>query len=98
MTKPFYPATLDGLVLTFSTVSAPQLAARVHAKGCQMVQMIGRPGYRKVRLIDPVDQETIDDLNERGFAVRFCKCCELSRPEPRAETPQAGQPGPPKGV
>ncbi len=67
---------LAGLVLLFSRVAQPANAARLHAASCSVVK-----GARRTTIISPaVDvelQTEVDDLNERGFPVRRCRCCEV---------------------
>jgi len=60
-------------VLLFHTAAHPTRAARLHAVDCPMVNTAKRRGGVVRAHLDP-DQESIDDLNERGFPVRECKC------------------------
>ena len=66
------------LVLLFSTVADPSRAARVHVETCAMVNTAAR-GRKVVRAAEGTladIQADIDDLNERVFPVKFCKCCK----------------------
>lgn len=60
-------------VLLFSNVARPDLAARLHAAECPMVNT--SKGHRGAvnRIDDPTDDD-IADLNERGWPVKRCKC------------------------
>lgn len=58
-------------VLLYNTCADPERAARVHASTCEMLKTAGR---KVVRVEGPDLQETIDDLNERGYPVKRCKC------------------------
>jgi len=69
------------MVLLFNTSADPALAARLHASTCNMVNTASKRGmFRRVRLITDENlapyssvQETVDDLNERGYPVKKCK-------------------------
>lgn len=63
---------MGSTVLLFNNCAAAHLAARVHAEGCPMVAA-ARRSRGKVRVC-AADEETVADLNERGFTVRECKC------------------------
>lgn len=58
-------------VLLFSTRAHPDRAARVHAVSCPLVAAAKRS--RATKVLD-ADDETIADLNDREFPVKFCKC------------------------
>jgi hypothetical protein len=61
-------------VLLFNTAADAHLAARLHAATCPMVNTAAKRGRKSVKLIDEDVQENVDDLNERGFTVKRCKC------------------------
>jgi hypothetical protein len=61
------------IVLLFSTVAHPSRAARVHAPECNMVNTAGRKVSKTEGTVAEL-QWMIDDLNEREFPVKFCKC------------------------
>lgn len=63
---------LAGLVLLFNTVAHPDRAARLHMVSCSMTNTAKGRG-RTTKSFDPV-QDEIDDLNERGFPVKACRC------------------------
>ncbi len=63
--------TAPKLVLLFNTVADPSRAARIHADTCPMVRTAGKKVHRL-----PADQDIIEDLNEREFQVKKCKCCK----------------------
>jgi len=69
------------LVLLFSTTKPANVAARIHAADCAMVNTSGRKVIPQ-RFENGVDPETGDtlveveaDLEERGYPVKRCKCC-----------------------
>ena len=64
-------------VLLFNTCAAPQLAARLHTAECAMVNTAKSRPRGKVKLITGDIEETVADLNERGFPVKECKCLKL---------------------
>ncbi len=66
-------ADTGSVVLLFSNVARADLAARLHAPSCSMVNTSkGRRGC--VTRIDDPTEEDIADLNERGWPVKRCKC------------------------
>lgn len=67
------------VVLLFSNVARADLAARLHAPSCSMVHT--SEGRGAVSRIDDPTAEDLADLNERGFAVKRCKCLP---PEPKS--------------
>jgi hypothetical protein len=79
---PVDPATLVGLVLLYSTVAHHTRAARLHAQGCPMVNTARGRGKRTTRLIEGTVEYlamVVDDLNEREFPVKRCRCCRTAR-------------------
>jgi hypothetical protein len=67
--------TLTGLVILFNNCADPSRAARLHAPSCAMVNTAkGRRG--KVSIVTDDIAENVEDLNERGFPVKRCKCCK----------------------
>ncbi len=67
------PGAVVKVVLLFSNVARADLAARLHAPSCSMVQTSkGRRG-RLTRIDDPTEED-IADLNDRGWPVKRCKC------------------------
>jgi hypothetical protein len=67
----------EGLVLLFNTSAKAELAARLHAQSCPMVNTArARNGRVKVSLIEDGIADEILDLTERGFPVLRCKCCK----------------------
>jgi len=69
---------LSSLVLLFSTRAHPSRAARLHSKECAMVNMGAR--NQSMKACTPT-QDDIDDLNERDFPVKRCKCCTGGSPQ-----------------
>lgn len=68
-----------GLVVRFSLVG---VNATIHAAECSSAQK-SRGGFIGRRFtVAPADQETVDDLIERGYPTKFCKCCK-ARQAPR---------------
>ena len=65
---------MTGLVLLFNNCAAPHLAARLHARSCPMLRTAKRRGS-VVRVEGADVAEQVEDLNERGFPVKRCKCC-----------------------
>jgi hypothetical protein len=65
------------IVLLFNTCAHHSLAARLHADDCPMVRM-ARRGSGVIRTDNP-SQEDIDNLNEREFPVKRCKCLNAHR-------------------
>jgi hypothetical protein len=65
------------LVLLFNKCCDPSRAARVHAPECAMVNTAknGRRVSKEEGTLAEL-QASIDDLNEREFPVKFCKCCK----------------------
>jgi hypothetical protein len=62
------------LVLLFNTAAPAHLAARLHALPCAKVShALSNPFVVVVR--DDTESEA-DDLRERGYSVKRCKCCE----------------------
>lgn len=61
------------LVLVFNTVARADLAARLHSESCSMVR--ARGGVVVIR--EDLECE-MQDLCERGFPVKRCKCCEVA--------------------
>lgn len=59
-------------VLLFHTVADATCAARLHASDCPMLRTAKRGGV--VKRHDNPSQEDLDDLNERGYPVKRCKC------------------------
>lgn len=59
-------------VLLFKTTGPAHLAARLHSPDCPMLRTAKRGG--SVKRLDNPDQAEIDDLEERGFSVKLCKC------------------------
>lgn len=66
---------LEGLVLLFNNCADPSRAARLHAPDCNMVHTAGKSGRGKVNLITTDLAANVEDLNEREFPVKLCKCC-----------------------
>jgi hypothetical protein len=66
--------TGEKLVLLFNTVSKPELAARVHRSSCPLVTNAARRRGKVIR--DEASEEVIADLEDRGYPVKFCKCCK----------------------
>lgn len=69
------------LVLLFNTRANPALAARVHSEECPMVNTASTRRFVKRVVVASKGtleqiQGEIDDLNEREFPVKFCKCCK----------------------
>lgn len=64
------------LVLLFHTAAPAERAVRVHLDTCTMLRTAKRGGVVKQM---PYSQEEADDLTERGFPVRFCKCTKTER-------------------
>lgn len=62
------------LVLLFNTAAKAELAARIHEDTCPMVNTAKRPAVSGVVRRTDVTQEVIDDLNEREWPVKACKC------------------------
>lgn len=60
------------LVLLFNNCAAAHNVARVHASTCPLVA--AAKASRGAVRVTTADDETIADLNERGFPVKFCKC------------------------
>jgi len=58
-------------VLLLHTAAAPERAARLHDATCPMLRTAKRGGVIK-RIEATAD--VIDDLNERGYQVKSCKC------------------------
>jgi hypothetical protein len=65
------------MILLFNTCAAPHLAARLHADDCEMVRM-ARGSRGKVKVISQDLEFEVSDLNDRGYAVKECKCLRLS--------------------
>lgn len=66
----------DGLVLLFATAADPSRAARLHAVGCPMVRTGGKG--KSTRVITTDLAYNVEDLNERGYPVKRCKCCKAA--------------------
>ncbi len=69
---------LAGLVLLFKTSGPVGNAARVHAATCPMVNTASRGIVKLSPSSGDELQAEVDDLNERGFPVAFCKCCKAA--------------------
>lgn len=67
-----HASTIASQVLLFNNVAHPDRAARLHAATCPMLNTAKRRS--SVQRFDDPPQEDIDDLNERGFPVKMCKC------------------------
>ena len=60
-----------GLVLLFNSCGPVHLMAQLHAPGCAALNRAGR----KVARLEGEDLPgDVDDLIERGYPVRLCKC------------------------
>lgn len=60
-------------VLLFNRCADSSRAARVHAATCPLVAA-ARKSHSKVAVIENDLEETIADLEERQWPVRYCKC------------------------
>lgn len=66
-------ATGKTLVLLFNTAAPVARAAQLHAEDCSMVRSANG---KRVKLIKGSDvDDDVADLEERGFPVKQCKCC-----------------------
>jgi hypothetical protein len=64
---------MASLVLLFHKAADAKNAARVHHDACPMINT-AKPKGRGVVVACEATKEAIDDLNERGFPVKACKC------------------------
>jgi hypothetical protein len=56
--------------LLFSTIGKAERAARLHVASCPVARAV----KRTTRKMTHPDEDDVDDLNERGFPVKTCKC------------------------
>jgi hypothetical protein len=70
------PLDWHSVVLLWHTATSNERAARLHVPSCQVCKTVKPGGKVKMhKFVDEADmRDTIDDLNERGFPVKACKC------------------------